>query len=97
MTAIVGNTLLLCALKKEMLLHKPSKALLRNQVVGDLCVGHVQFVSVAYWSYIVHEQWQKMSHSLFDPWRRSYHSGFFVPVDIDRPKRGQTLSSIVGT
>ena len=43
-TAIVRNTLILIALRKETSLHQPSKVLLRNLVASDLCVGFVQLV-----------------------------------------------------
>ena len=57
-TAIVGNTLILIALHKETSLHLPSKALLRNLVASDLCVGFVEAVFVAYWVSILQGQWQ---------------------------------------
>ena len=38
-TAFLGNTLILLALKKETSLHPPSKLLYRNLVATDLCVG----------------------------------------------------------
>ena len=43
-TAVVGNTVILIALHKETLLHKPFKVLLRNLVASDLCVGFVQLI-----------------------------------------------------
>lgn len=48
-TAIVGNTVTLLALHKETSLQQPSKALIRNLVASDLCVGVVEPVFVAYW------------------------------------------------
>ena len=38
-TAFLGNTLILAALRKEKSLHSPSKLLYRNLAVTDLCVG----------------------------------------------------------
>lgn len=63
-TAITGNTLILFALHKESRLHQPSKALLRNLVATDICVGFVQLASVGYWVSIVQEQW-KTCHSFY--------------------------------
>ena len=39
MTALLGNTLILVALRKESSLNPPSKLLLRSLAVNDLCVG----------------------------------------------------------
>ena len=48
--AVVGNTLILIALHKEISLHPPSKVLLRNLAVTDLCVGIIAQPShVAFW------------------------------------------------
>ena len=63
-TAIVGNTLILIALRKNNSLHQPSKALLRNLVASDLCVGFVQLVSGALGIFILQGWWQ-MCHLLF--------------------------------
>ncbi|XP_068728671.1 beta-3 adrenergic receptor-like [Montipora capricornis] len=41
LTATIGNTLILIALQRETSLHPPSKVLLRNLAVTDLCVGIV--------------------------------------------------------
>ena len=38
-TAFLGNTLILIALRKESSLHPPSKLLLRSLATTDLCVG----------------------------------------------------------
>ena len=57
-SAIVGNAVILIALHKETSFHKPSKVLLRNLVAGDLCVGFVQLVFVAYVISILQRQWQ---------------------------------------
>ena len=57
-TAIVGNTLILIALRKETSLHLPSKALIRNLVASDLGVGLVELVFVAYWVSIRQRRWQ---------------------------------------
>ena len=38
-TAFLGNVLVLFALRKDSSLHPPSKLLLRNLAVNDLCAG----------------------------------------------------------
>ncbi|XP_067051939.1 melanocyte-stimulating hormone receptor-like [Acropora muricata] len=57
-TAIAGNTLILIALHKELSLHRPSKVLIRNLVVSDLCVGFSEVATVAQWISILQERWQ---------------------------------------
>ncbi|XP_044168551.1 melanocortin receptor 3-like [Acropora millepora] len=57
-TAVVGNTVVLIALHTETSLHRPSKMLLRNLVVSDLCVGFVELALVSYWISILQEQWR---------------------------------------
>ncbi|XP_074633680.1 melanocortin receptor 3-like [Acropora palmata] len=57
-TALVGNTVVLIALHKETSLHRPSKMLLRNLVVSDLCVGFAEVSLVSYWISILQEQWR---------------------------------------
>ncbi|KAK2573409.1 hypothetical protein P5673_001059 [Acropora cervicornis] len=57
-TAIVGNTLILMALHKEISLHRPSKVLIRNLVASDLCVGFAELATVAQWISILQERWQ---------------------------------------
>ena len=50
-TAFLGNTLILDALRKESSLHPPSKLLYRNLAITDLCVGIiVEPVRVLYWT-----------------------------------------------
>ena len=48
-TAIAGNIVILIALPKATSLHRPSKALLRNLLAGDLCVGFAELVLVGKW------------------------------------------------
>ena len=57
-TATVGNTLILIALRKNTLLHQPSKVLLRNLVASDLCIGFVQLVYGAVGIFILQGWWQ---------------------------------------
>ena len=63
-TTIVGNTLILIALHKSTSLHQPSKALLRNLVASDLCVGFVQLVHGALGIFILQGWWQMCHLSL---------------------------------
>ena len=49
-TAFLGNTLTLVALRKECSLHPPSKLLYRNLAITDLCVGIImEPIAVTYW------------------------------------------------
>ena len=57
-TAIVGNTLILIALRKKTSLHQPCKVLLRNLVASDLCIGFVQLVFGALGISILQGWWQ---------------------------------------
>ena len=64
-TTIVGNTLILIALHKNTSLHQPSKVLLRNLVVSDLCIGFVQLLYGALGISILQGWWQ-ICHHLFN-------------------------------
>ena len=57
-TTITANTLVLIVLPKVTSIHPPSKVLLRNLVVGDLCVGISEITIVIYWISMVQEWWQ---------------------------------------
>ena len=58
-TAVLGNTLILVALRKVSSLHPPSKLLFRCLATTDLCVGLVaEPLSVVYWVSLTHEQWK---------------------------------------
>ena len=57
-TAVLGNILILVALRKVSSLHPPSKLLFRCLATTDLCVGLVaEPLSVVYWMSVAHEQW----------------------------------------
>ena len=57
-TAFLGNTLILVALKKESSLHPPSKLLYRNLAITDLCVGVIaEPVYVAYFMSVLSDKW----------------------------------------
>ena len=53
---ILGNTLILVALRRESSLHPPSKLLFHNLATTDLCVGLVaEPLNVAYWMSLVYD------------------------------------------
>ena len=62
-TAFLGNTLILVALRKENSLHLPSKLLYRNLAVTDLCVGIiVEPLFVTYWMSLKTGRWDICYH-----------------------------------
>ena len=57
-TAFLGNTLILVALRKDTSIHPPSKLLYRNLAITDLCVGIiVEPLYVAHWTFVVNKIW----------------------------------------
>ena len=57
--AVLGNILILIALRKVSCLHPPSKLLLRCLATTDLCVGLItEPISVVYWMSLIHKQWK---------------------------------------
>ena len=57
-SAFVGNSLILVALRKENSLYPPSKHLLRSLATTDLCVGLiVEPLAVTFWMSLVYERW----------------------------------------
>lgn len=56
-TAFLGNTLILIALRKKSSLHPPSKLLFRCLATTDLCVGFItEPLAVSYWMSVVNER-----------------------------------------
>ena len=56
-TAFLGNTLILIALRKNSSLHPPSKLLFRCLAVTDLCVAFItEPLAVTYWMSVVNER-----------------------------------------
>ena len=54
--AVLGNTLIFVALRRESSLHPPSKLLFHNLATTDLCVGLVaEPLNVAYWMSLVYD------------------------------------------
>ena len=63
-TAFLGNTLILVALRKETSLHSPSKLLYRNLAITDLCVGIIaEPLAVTFWTSVVKERWDICYHA----------------------------------
>ena len=57
-TALLGNALILVALRKDTSIHPPSKLLYRNLAITDLCVGIVvEPLYVARWTSVVNKRW----------------------------------------
>ena len=57
-TAFLGNTLILVALRKDTSIHPPSKILYRNLAITDLCVGIIaEPLQVAYCISVVNKRW----------------------------------------
>ena len=57
-TAFLGNTLILVALRKDTSIHPSSKLLYRNLAITDLCVGIiVEPLNVAYLTSVVNKRW----------------------------------------
>ena len=74
-TAFLGNTLILVALRKESSLHPPSKLLLRCLTVTDLCVGLIaEPLLVVYWMSLVHKSWDFCRYVFYS----CYISGFIL-------------------
>ena len=74
-TAFLGNTLILIALRKESSLHPPSKVLLRCPAVTDLCVGLIaEPLLVVYWMSLVHKSWDFCRYVFYS----SYISSFIL-------------------
>ena len=58
-TAVLGNILILLALRKVSSLHPPSKLLFRCLATTDLCVGLItEPLSVISWMSVTHAQWK---------------------------------------
>ena len=54
--AVLGNTLIFVALRRESSLHPPSKLLFHNLATTDLCVGLIaEPLNVAYWMSLVYD------------------------------------------
>ncbi|CAH3174761.1 unnamed protein product [Porites lobata] len=57
-TAFLGNSLILVALRRDSSIHPSSKLLYRNLAITDLCVGIiVEPLKVAFWISVVNRRW----------------------------------------
>jgi len=88
-TAIVGNTLILIALHKEISLHRPSKVLIRNLVASDLCVGFAELAIVAQWISILQKRWQIchyffLAHNMISISSTLVSSSALAAISVDR-------------
>ena len=73
LTAILGNSLILVALRKESSLHPPSKLLYRNLATTDLLVGLVTHpLSVTYRISSIYKQWNLCRYSRSAGYLSSY-------------------------
>ena len=64
-TAFLGNTLILAALRKESSLHPPSKLLLRSLAITDLCVGLIsEPLYVTFLMSVVNKDWNMCRYLL---------------------------------
>ena len=74
-TAFLGNTLILVALRKDSSIHPSSKLLYRNLAITDLCVGIiVEPLKVAYWISVVNRRWDICYYA--------YLTGYFAGVTL---------------
>ena len=64
-TAFLGNSLILAALRKETSLHPPSKLLLRSLATTDLCIGLIaEPVYVTYLLSVANKKWSLCRYAL---------------------------------
>ena len=65
-TAFLGNTLILAALRKETSLHPPSKLMYCNLAITDLFVSIFSEPSlVAYWISVINKRWDMCAYAVF--------------------------------
>ena len=89
-TAILGNALILIALRKESLLHPPSKLLLRCLAITDLCVGLIpEPLAVMFWMSVANEHWSICRYALVACFIRGYilcgvSVGALAAISVDR-------------
>ena len=94
-TAFLGNTLILVALRKDTSIHPPSKLLYRNLAITDLCVAVIlEPLLVAQCISVVNKY---LLLRIFDRTFRSCYSGLSVVDNTDCNKRGQTSRFATGS
>ena len=90
LTAILGNFLILIALRKESSLHPPSKLLYRCLATTDLLVGLVsQPLHAIYWISIANEHWNLCGYTRDAAYITSYtlcgvSLGTITAITVDR-------------
>jgi len=90
-TAVLGNTLILVALRKVSSLHPPSKLLYRSLAITDLCVGLITApLNVVYSVAVAREQWNLCRYTLSS----LVVAGYTLCIG-DRNKRGQISRPVV--
>ena len=98
LTATMGNNLIVVALQRETSLHPPSKVLLRNLAVTDLCVGIIsQPLQIALFLTLLYKSHQKCRYTNGRGWDRKHHSVWSINVDNNRRQCGQNSCSVVKT
>ena len=89
-TAILGNALILIALRKESSLHPPSKLLLRCLATTDLCVGLItEPLAVIFWMSVANEHWNICRYALVASFITAYifsevSVGTLTAISVDR-------------
>ena len=101
-TAVLGNILILVALRKVSSLHPPTKLLFRCLATTDLCVGLVaEPLSAVYWMSVADEEWNLCRYvvpSFIITSKRKcckLHFVFSIFAYSDRNKRGHTSRPVV--
>ena len=96
-TALLGNTLILSALRKETSLQPASKILYRNLTITDLCVGVVvQPLGAAYSLSEVNGKWIICYYTGLTAFYFRCYTVLSIFDNSDCNKRGQTSRFVVG-
>ena len=97
-TAFLGNTLILVALRKDTSIHPPSKLLCRNLAITDLCVGIiVEPLYVAHWTSVVNKIWDICYYTYLTCIFPKYYFVFSIVGNIDCNKRRQNSRFATGS
>jgi len=89
-TAVLGNALILIALRKESSLHPPSKLLLRSLATTDLCVGLIsEPLTVISWMSVTNKQWNNSAFAFVAWFITAYifsgvSVGTLTAISVDR-------------
>ena len=88
--AFLGNVMVLISLQKETSLHPPSKLLLRNLAITDLCVGLIaEPLTVIFWMSQVNKQWNICRYTVIAQFITNYilcgvSVGTLTAMSVDR-------------